>query len=147
MKRRCKSISDKDSKKRHIVTPLPLVLTRVPCCDVFPGRAEEKYHPPMITISKTVFTIGRLHSCDVTLWNFQNQTNICEKISRKHATIRCSGGVWILENHGTYGTRVGGTIYRPGQRISLRDGDQIIFGADSREEPRAERVEPRFLLL
>ncbi|WP_069705047.1 FHA domain-containing protein [Burkholderia seminalis] len=49
-------------------------------------------------------------------------------VSRVHAHIRWSGGLWELHDHSSNGTSVSGVPLRDGEHAVLRPGDVIRFG-------------------
>jgi len=74
-------------------------------------------------------TIGRAHDCD---WLLQDET-----VSRRHASLRRCGEVWLLGDLGSLnGTRVNGR--RIVEEVEVRPGDRVSFGA-----ARFRLAEPR----
>lgn len=77
------------------------------------GKPAEK-----ISVTRQPITVGRMSSNDVVLSD--------HNVSRRHAEIRESDGVWMVRDLGsTNGTLVNG---KPGSEHQLSDGDKLAFG-------------------
>jgi hypothetical protein len=81
------------------------------------GAPAPLFFPPG---SRTSFTIGRTHDCDLRIENMS--------VSRLHAQLNRSEDGWLLSDLGSHnGTRVNGWLVR--EPVPVQAGDLIQFGS------------------
>jgi hypothetical protein len=81
------------------------------------GAPAPLFFPPG---SRTSFTIGRTHDCDLRIENMS--------VSRLHAQLNRGEDGWLLKDLGSHnGTRVNGWLVR--EPVPVRPGDLIQFGS------------------
>jgi len=81
------------------------------------GAPAPLFFPPG---SRTSFTIGRTHDCDLRIENMS--------VSRLHAQLNRGEDGWLLTDLGSHnGTRVNGWLVR--EPVPVRPGDLIQFGS------------------
>jgi len=110
---------------RHVDHDASGVATdRNPATPVAGGLADEGsggpwplFFPPG---SRTSFTIGRTHDCDLRIENMS--------VSRLHARLNRGEDGWLLNDLGSHnGTRVNGWLVR--EPVPIRAGDLVQFGS------------------
>lgn len=73
-------------------------------------------------VEGTPVAIGRAGECDVVLDS--------EGVSRQHAILHAMAGNWLLEDLGSHnGTHVDGNPLDKGQKVTLSERHQVLFGS------------------